>query len=123
MIEKVLKELVKNQNYCVVETSEAIFEGFVTNVNDEAVEMYAFYATDDESSSESEDIEVSNSVISRVIFMLSNVEYIYPDHYIKVPVTDLQVRTLMKENLLKERLAPSSKKKPAKEKKTTTKNK
>ena len=123
MIEKTLKELIKNQNYCVIETCGYPFEGFVTDFEDDMVEMYVFSdkitAGEDLSDPDSDD-----KIVERVVFPIAHIEYIFPTYYIKIKPEALEAKTFLAKEIIKatkKPLKPKKVTKPVKVKKTSSK--
>lgn len=106
MIEKTLKELLTSQDYCYIETQAYPFEGFVTGLKDEMVEMYVF--TEKKNLDENFDLELENEafndkMIERVVFPTSHIEYIFRDHGLKIKPQDLEAKKMLKDQILNQR--------------------
>lgn len=118
MIIDILQELMETQNYCMVATCDYPLEGFITNVKDENVEMYIFSAKTLEE--ETEEAALTDRIIERIVFPIAHIDYIFPDHYLRLTISDLETKKLLKNQILNQR---KIEKKPSKKitKKTTKK--
>ena len=101
MIEKTLKELIETQHYCVIETCGYPFEGFVTDFEDDMIEMYVFSdkITADDDNSELENTD--DKMIERVVFPISHIEYIFPNYYLKLKPATLEAKTFLAQEVIK----------------------
>lgn len=120
MIIDILQELMETQNYCMVATCDYPLEGFVTNVKDENVEMYIFSAKTLEEEESEEETALTDRIIERIVFPIAHIDYIFPDHYLRLTISDLETKKLLKNQILNQR---KIEKKPNKKitKKTTKK--
>jgi hypothetical protein len=104
MILETLKELMKNQNYCLIMTCDYPLEGFVTGIKDDNVEMYIFSSKNLDEDFLNENAEsLDDRIIERVIFPIAHIEYIYPDHYLRIALPDLETKKLLKNQILNQR--------------------
>lgn len=105
MFHETLAELIKNQHFCYIETADYPFEGFITKMEDDFIEMYVFRARDENIIDLEEDnlSDISDSMTERVIFLISSISYIWPDHYLKLKPADLEAKVELKNAVLGQR--------------------
>jgi hypothetical protein len=122
MILDTIKEIMNTQNYCMIMTCDYPLEGFITNLKDDNIEMYIFSPKDLDHDCEEEDLD-GDRIIERVVFPVAHIEYIYPDHYLRLPLPDLESKKMLKNQILKQRsVDPKSKSKSTKKVSTKKEN-